>query len=163
MKFINIKTDSEIKILADLACEIWHEYWPTLLSNEQINYMVNKFQSFDSIKNQIQYNSYTYNIIQDNENIIGYYGISEEKNFIFLSKLYIKKEYRNQGYGKKIFENIKQTAKSLNKKYIKLTVNKYNTNTIEAYLKWGLKKTDKAVTDIGNGFVMDDYIMEYYL
>ena len=50
-----------------------------------------------------------------------------------------------------------------NKQSIQLTVNKNNTNTIKAYEKWGFKTIDSAVTDIGSGFVMDDYIMEYYL
>ena len=44
---------------------------------------------------------------------------------------------------------------------IRLTVNKYNQYTIDAYNKWGFKTVDSVVTDIGNGFVMDDYIMEY--
>ena len=44
---------------------------------------------------------------------------------------------------------------------IRLTVNKYNQNTIYAYLKWGFKTIDAVVTDIGSGFVMDDYIMSW--
>ena len=46
-------------------------------------------------------------------------------------------------------------------KSIQLTVNKYNTNTISAYKKWGFEIIDSVVTDIGEGFVMDDYIMEW--
>lgn len=45
-------------------------------------------------------------------------------------------------------------------KKIQLTVNKHNINSINAYKKWGFKTIDSVVTDIGSGFVMDDYIME---
>jgi hypothetical protein len=52
-------------------------------------------------------------------------------------------------------------AKEHNKTSIRLTVNKYNNTTIKAYEKWGFSTINDVVTDIGNDFVMDDYIMEY--
>jgi RimJ/RimL family protein N-acetyltransferase len=45
-------------------------------------------------------------------------------------------------------------------KSIDLTVNKYNTNSIKAYEKMGFEKIDSVVMDIGNGYVMDDYVMK---
>ena len=80
---------------------------------------------------------------------------------MFLSKLYIKKEFRHNGLGTKAFDFIKDYAIKNNFNKIQLTVNKYNENTINAYIKWGFKTIDSVVTDIGNNFVMDDYIMEY--
>ncbi len=163
MNFINIKTDEEVQKLADLASEIWHEYWTVILKPEQIDYMVEKFQSFNAMKDQLENDRYIYNILEDNGNIIGYFGVSVKDDYLFLSKLYIKKDFRGLGCGKQAFNKIKQTAQQYNKKSIQLTVNKYNTNTIKAYEKWGFKEIDAVVTDIGNGFVMDDYIMEFSL
>ena len=163
MNFINIKTDEEIKLLTDLAGEIWHEYWPILLSDAQIDYMVNKFQSYRAIKNQINSEGYIYNIIEENSEVCGYFGIHPEKEKLFLSKLYVKKEFRHMGIGAGAFAKICEIANELNKKSIYLTVNKHNTNTISAYKKWGFKTINSVVTDIGQGFVMDDYIMEYSL
>lgn len=48
MEFLEVKKD-EIKELAQLAGEIWHEYWPCILTEAQINYMVEKFQSEKAI------------------------------------------------------------------------------------------------------------------
>ncbi len=163
MNYLNIKTEDEIQNLADLASEIWHEYWTAILKPEQIDYMVEKFQSFNAIKNQLENDRYIYNILEDSGNIIGYFGVSVKDNYLFLSKLYIKKDFRGLGCGKQAFNKIKQIAQQYNKKSIQLTVNKYNTNTIKAYEKWGFKEIDAVVTDIGNGFVMDDYIMEFSL
>ncbi len=148
----------DIKELAALASKIWHEYWPVILSSEQINYMVEKFQSERAIKNQIENENYTYYFINENGENIGYFGISDKKDYIFLSKLYIYGSNRHKGIGTKAFEKIKELAEG---KKITLTVNKYNLNTINAYKKWGFKILDSVVTDIGNNFVMDDYIMEY--
>ncbi len=163
MNFINIKIDAEIKNLASLASEIWHEYWTVILSAEQIDYMVEKFQSKESIERQIKEEKYIYNILEDCGNIIGYFGISPKDDYLFLSKLYIKKDFRGLGCGKQAFNRIKQLALQFNKTKIRLTVNKNNTNTIKAYEKWGFKQIDAVVTDIGNGFVMDDYILEFSL
>lgn len=65
MNFIDIQTDEEIQKLVKLAFEIWHEYWTVILSQAQIDYMVDKFQSYDAIKNQIENDKYIYNIFQD--------------------------------------------------------------------------------------------------
>lgn len=158
VEFIEVKN---ITKLANLASEIWHEYWVEILTPEQIDYMVENFQSEKSISNQIKNENYIYFFINvDNENA-GYIGLSKKQDHMFLSKLYIKKEFRHKGLGTKAFDFIKNFAKENNYKNIILTVNKYNTNTINAYKKWQFKEIDSVVTDIGNGFVMDDYIMEY--
>lgn len=163
MNYLNVKTDEEINQLATLASSIWHEYWTIILSAEQIDYMVEKFQSYNAIKKQLENDRYIYNIMEDNENIIGYFGVSLKEDYLFLSKLYIKKDFRGLGCGKQAFNKIKQLALQYNKKSIQLTVNKNNINTIKAYEKWGFKIINAVVTDIGNGFVMDDYIMEFTL
>ncbi|MCM1265569.1 MAG: GNAT family N-acetyltransferase [Candidatus Gastranaerophilales bacterium] len=155
LKFYKVE---DIEELAKLAYDIWHEYWTIILSPEQIDYMVEKFQSKKAILKQIQEENYTYYFINFDDKNIGYIGVSDKKDYLFLSKLYISKDFRNKGIGSKAFEFIKTIAKEKN---IRLTVNKYNQNTINAYNKWGFKTIDSVVTDIGSGFVMDDYIMEY--
>ena len=156
MNLIEVK-EKNIKTLAKLTDEIWHEYWPCILSEKQINYMVEKFQSENAIINQMKNENYKYYFINYENKNVGYVGISPHSDYLFLSKLYVKKEFRHKGIGKAVFEKIKDFGFDK----IQLTVNKYNKNTIDAYLKYGFKIIDSVVSDIGNGFVMDDYIMEY--
>ena len=153
----------EIPNLAELANNIWHEYWPCILSNEQIDYMVDKFQSKEAILNQLIHEKYSYYFVIIDEQICGYVGLALKDKYLFLSKLYLLKDFRHKGIGNLVIQEIKQIAQKEKFKSIQLTVNKYNTNTIEAYKKYGFKVIDQVVTDIGNGFVMDDYIMEYTL
>ena len=162
VEFIEVK-NADIKELAALASDIWHEYWPALLSSQQIDYMVDKFQSENAIIRQYQNENYTYYFITESGLNIGYFGISEQQDYLFLSKLYLSKEYRAKGIGTKTFNKVKELAVSKNYKEIRLTVNKYNQNSIKAYLKWGFEVIDSVVTDIGSGFVMDDYIMSWKL
>ena len=41
-----------------------------------------------------------------------------------------------------------------------LTVNKYNEMGIRAYQAKGFETIESVETDIGRGFIMDDYVME---
>lgn len=155
---------AELKNLTDLARlahTIWFEYWGIILEKGQITYMVDKFQSEHAMKNQIENENYSYYFINLNNQNAGYFGVADNDDYLFLSKLYLLKDYRGKGLGHKAFDKIVQIAKSLNHNKIRLTVNKYNTNTIKAYEQWGFKTIDDVVTDIGEGYVMDDYIMEY--
>lgn len=158
IEFEKITTEEQIKTFAKTADEIWHEYFGFIITEEQINYMLDKFQSFDAVKKQIEdgYEYYFLRTLSDGK-IAGYTGICVNDEELFLSKLYIKKEYRNSGLGRKTFEFLK-TFKAPK---IRLTVNKYNDSTIAAYQKWGFSTVDSVVTDIGRGYVMDDYILEY--
>ena len=63
--------------------------------------------------------------------------------------------------GRFAFDKIKGLDKIFVDWSIRLTVNKNNKKTINAYLKDRFAIIYKAVTDIGSGFVMDDYIMSY--
>lgn len=155
---IEFEKVENIEELASLASAIWHEYWTCILSPEQIDYMVENFQSEKAIKTQIENDNYTYYFILSDKVKAGYFGVSDKGDYLFLSKLYIKNEFRHKGIGTIAFEKIKQIADG---RKIQLTVNKYNSNTIKAYEKWGFKIVDAVVSDIGSGFVMDDYIMVY--
>ncbi len=160
VRFIKVE-ENDVVELADLAFEIWHEYWVRILSLAQIDYMVEKFQSEKAILNQMKSENYIYFFINVENMNIGYFGISLKEDYLFLSKLYIKEDFRHSGFGTKAFEFIKEFALDKHYKRIILTVNKYNRNSIEAYLKWGFQSIDAVETQIGEGFIMDDYIMEY--
>lgn len=159
MNYNRVKTHEEIKDLAAMADEIWHEYFVCILSNEQIDYMVNKFQSYKAMKEQIS-NHYEYYIINIDNEDVGYFCIKEEDNAMFLSKLYLKKIHRGKGYASKTIKHLKNEAVVRDLSKIWLTVNKYNEHTIKVYKNKGFKITKEQVADIGQGYVMDDYIME---
>lgn len=67
---------------------------------------------------------------------------------------------RGKGLGRAGIEFAEKYAINHGFNRIRLTVNKYNMTSVYVYNNLGFKKIDEAVTDIGNGFVMDDYIME---
>lgn len=165
VQFYPVRTAMDIALLARLANEVWHEFFRTILSEAQIIYMVERFQSIPAITAQLQTQGYTYYLltIKDGTLPIGYMGIKPEAERMFLSKLYILKPWRGKGYASAAFAFLRARCEEAGLPAVYLTVNKQNTNSIAIYQKKGFVIIDTAVTDIGGGFVMDDYIMEWSL
>lgn len=160
INFEQVITKDQIKVLADTANIIWHEAFINIITLEQIEYMIEKFQSFNALSEAINKNNYKYYLIKSDNVVMGYTGLHEENGKLFLSKLYILKEYRGKQVSSKTFEFIESFAKERKLKSVWLTVNRNNSHAIEVYKHKGFVITRTQVADIGNGFVMDDYIFE---
>lgn len=155
---------SGLQEVAELAEKIWHECFTGILSEEQIDYMVEKFQPFSAMCDQTETQGYTYLSVRSDGGLCGYIGIKpEEGSRFFLSKLYLRKDKRGKGIASEMLERVIEEAKSAGKSSVYLTVNKHNRHAIDVYIKKGFRMVGEAVTDIGSGFVMDDYIMEYFI
>lgn len=163
IKMVRVEDDESIQKLAEVANEVWHQHFSTILSLEQIDYMVDKFQSVKAMTEQIRCSGYEYYFIVVDGVTVGYTGIHPEEGRLFLSKLYILKKYRGNQYASHVFEFLKELCKERGLQAIWLTVNRYNYDTIHIYEKKGFQTIRTQVADIGNGFVMDDYIMELKL
>ncbi|WP_068545242.1 GNAT family N-acetyltransferase [Thalassotalea crassostreae] len=153
----------DINTVVNLADVIWHQHYTPIIGREQVLYMLDKFHTATAVNEQIHEQNFQYYLIQYQGNNVGYLAIQQRKQELFLSKIYLLSSMRGKGIGKQAMEFIKEQAKSLNCEAISLTVNKHNTDTIAAYKKIGFVKTGEAVFDIGNSFVMDDYLMSLSL
>jgi GNAT superfamily N-acetyltransferase len=159
LEFKEVTSDEDIRDVADTAKGIWHEWFPDIISEEQIDYMVEKFQSFDALKSQISEEGYHYFAVKLDGLTAGYYGICKKADgSLFLSKLYLKKEMRGKGLASLMFKEVKRFARRNGCEMIWLTVNKGNAHAISVYKHLGMRIIREEVTDIGGGFVMDDYV-----
>ena len=165
MQYLPVKTDEDITTLAGIAHDIWFEYWPDHIGLAQVEYMVDKFQSKSAITRAINVDGYLYFILVGEEGTVGYTGvhIEKEEGRLFLSKLYLYKPERGKGYASKTMRFLVELCKENGLSSIYLTVNKGNDLAIRAYLGMDFKTIDSVETDIGKGFIMDDYIMEKQL
>lgn len=161
LNFTEAVTDAQIEAAAALADEIWHEFFPSVLSAEQIDYMVEKFQSAHAMKEQKASEGYKYFLLFGGGERVGYTAIKHDSDGrLFLSKLYVKKEHRGKSYATEVFEFLKRYCRENGLSAVWLTVNKHNKIAISVYEKRGFRKIGEGVTDIGNGFVMDDYYFQ---
>lgn len=159
VEFIPVDSAELIKEVCQLAEEIWKEHFISIIGEGQVKYMLEKFQSFDSIRNNIEKDGYRYFIMSAGNDNIGYTSIHSEKEAIFLSKLYIRKDMRGKGISRKAVDFIKNICRQEKLDSIWLTVNRNNADTINIYKRLGFEIEKTQVTDIGGGYVMDDYVM----
>lgn len=162
VKFIRIEDFEGQRALEALAHEIWNEYFPPIIGQAQVDYMLEKFSSLEAIQRQTQ-EGYQYYFITQSGETAGYLTIKIDGDELFLSKLYIKAEHRGSGLGRLAMQFIRRQAENSASKYIRLTVNRDNASSIKAYEKMGFKTIEEKVMDIGSGFVMDDFIMRLEL
>ena len=157
-----IKANTEhIPIIIDLTKKIWPVAYGEILSKAQLDYMINKFYNETALRELIQKGHVFYLAQDDNGKDVGFvsYEINSEPNKTKIHKIYVLPETQGTGLGRQFFELVKEKAIENHQKSIFLNVNKYN-NAIHFYTKLGFTKVKDEVIDIGNGYVMDDYVME---
>ena len=175
VSFVPVSTPEDQERLAELAGRIWREYWPAIIGESQTEYMVANFQSLEAIRRDMAKAEEPYEywfVVSDaadahggdacEPHVVGYTGghVEAATNRFFISKIYLFADARGHGYARRVVEFYEDLcfARGLDAMY--LTVNKYNELGIRAYQGTGFETIDSVETDIGEGFIMDDYIME---
>ena len=152
-------TDDEVRAVAALADEIWHEHFTPIIGADQVAYMLRTLQSFDPIKKQIA-QGYEYFLLEEDGARVGYSAVHAEDGALFLSKLYLRSTCRGKGYASRVMAYYISLCRKRGLGRIWLTCNRFNANSLKVYEHLGFRKIREEKADIGNGFFMDDYIME---
>lgn len=152
---------NDFQQLYKLASEIWNDNYKGIISQEQIDYMLNMMYNSERLQHDLD-EEYQWEFISYNNNHIGYLAyVIKNDNRVFLSKVYLKTSVQGLGLGKLALNRVKEYAKNNNCEAVYLTVNKGNIKGVRAYKKSGFTIIAEEITDIGNGYVMDDYIFEH--
>jgi ribosomal protein S18 acetylase RimI-like enzyme len=77
-----------------------------------------------------------------------------------LEQLYLLESFRGKGLGRLMIRRVDTVARVKNLQSIILQVNKQNADSISIYRKAEFQVRESAIFDIGNGYFMDDYIMQ---
>lgn len=158
MKIVLVE-QSLINLTSRFASEVFIDYYSSLIGETQATYMAKLFLSENAIEKLIN-DGAIFKLVIENDELVGFTEYKLEKERVFLSKLYVRKDKRHKGIGKLMLDDCKSYALSNNVHKIYLTVNKGNTPSINIYNHLGFKQIDAVINDIGNNYVMDDYIME---
>jgi GNAT superfamily N-acetyltransferase len=156
---LRLDDNEGISEVVRLAHIIWPEHYLGIITQAQIDYMLACFQSAAAISAQLQ-QGYEYFLLGCDGVNVGYAAVRVESDRrLFISKLYVVKEMRNQGLGRFTLVHLRQLAQHRQLNTLWLTVNKHNP-ALQAYLCWGFCKVAEVVTQIGQGYVMDDFRLE---
>ena len=152
---------NDIKTIQEITNITWPITYGEILSKEQLDYMLGLFYSEEALAKQIENKEQLFYLISDSESIIGFIGIEHNyKNEAItkIHKIYLLPETQGKGIGKKVFDEIQNMALENNSKGLLLNVNRYNT-ALGFYKKIGFEVVEEVNIEIGNGYLMEDYVM----
>lgn len=152
--------EKNIHLLNPLAKEIWNDAYKEVLSQDQIDYMLEMMYNVDKVNEGIA-NGEIWEIVKVDNVPSGYLHYKfDENNTVFLSKIYIKTNDKTKGVGQAMMNHVIEYANDVKANAVQLTVNKENARAIRFYEKNGFKNIESKTFDIGSGYVMDDYIYQ---
>lgn len=161
---INIATETDIDKIRELAKTSWNSAYAKIISQEQIDYMLGEMYSRAEILAQMKNPNYHYFLINFNEISAGFIGFENhyEPETTKLHRIYLLDEFKGKGLGKYALSFLKEKVRKIDDHRIILNVNKENSAK-KMYESQGFSIYDEIILDIGNGYIMDDYLMEFIL
>ena len=159
-----IASKEQLHIVRDLAYRIWPDTYGATHTNAALDYMLSKFYAVDALEQQME-NGHVFVLAEENNTFVGFVAyelFSEDTNSAKIHKLYVLPQTQGKGIGKALVDFVKEEAIINKNKKLFLNVNKLN-KAKDFYHRYGFTLTKDIVIDIGEGFVMDDYVMELTL
>jgi len=153
--------EEDIQLIRDIADATWPDTYLRLIGQQQIDYMLEKMYSRGELLKQFM-DGHTFLIAEEGEHEYGFAGYSiadHEARIYKLHKLYVLPSAHGKGVGKILINEVFNQVRDAGGSALQLNVNKQN-KAKEFYLKAGFTVKESVKIDIGNGFFMDDYIME---
>ena len=153
-------TINDIELIRELTFKVWPQTYSSIISKEQIDYMLEMMYSNKSLALQMAEGS-QFIIVQDTKKPVGFASYKPVAiNIYKLDKIYILQTQQGKGIGKFVIDYILQQIKDRGAESLQLQVNRNNINAKLFYEKIGFRIIQEADFEIGNGYFMNDFIME---
>ncbi len=152
--------ETDIHVISTLAHAIWPDTYGNILGEAQLHYMLNLFYSHDSLAKQFA-EGHEFLIALMNAETVGFasYSHGDKVGIYKVHKLYVHPMLHGKGYGKALLDKIVEDIKPLSAHTLQLNVNRQN-RAIDFYKRYGFHIAGEEDIAIGEGFFMNDYVME---
>lgn len=163
LKLISV-SKSNLEQIRDLAHQVWPQTYASILSDRQIEYMMDMMYSNDSLLKDFE-NGILFYLFEYNQQNIGFTGIElnyNNLNQLHIHKIYVLPDFQFMGLGKKAMIQIQELAENHDINSISLNVNRNNLAK-NFYLKMGYFIEKEVDIEIGESFLMQDYVMRKLL
>lgn len=160
MYHIKAATINDIPVIQELTEKIWRPTYQDINTPEQIDYMIEMMYSTSALNKQITELGHRFVILLDDNVPIGFasYSTTDAPGIFKLQKIYLDGSYQGKGVGKLLLQEVVDQVKDRGAHTLELNVNRLNKAKF-FYEKQGFSIFQEKKTDIGNGFIMDDYVM----
>ena len=152
----------DFKTIREIAYKSWPNTYGSILSKEQIDYMLDLFYSEETLLENLNEKGHRFLLVNEGEVCLGF--ASYEHNYLNqkctrLHKIYLLPEAQGKGAGKLLIEAVENLAKKNQSVVVSLNVNKFN-KAISFYKKIGFEVVSDEEILLEHGYKMEDYKME---
>jgi ribosomal protein S18 acetylase RimI-like enzyme len=149
----------DLPVVERLAQEIWPGTYSAILSPDQLQYMMNLIYSRASL--QQQFRQHRFLLAELNHEPVGFasYGPADTPGTYKLHKIYVHPKTQGKGIGKSIIDFVVEQLHTQQGKILRLNVDRYN-KARQFYERLDFAVIKEEDIDIGNGYFMNDYVME---
>lgn len=149
----------DLELIAGLATRIWYDHYVPIIGVEQVRYMLELMYSEDSLREQMHVKNHHFYIVETESGAVGFVSLHEQApGDWFLNKFYILQDRSGRGLGTAVLRALHELLQPTR---ITLTVNRQNYKSINFYFKNGFTIQRVADFDIGQGYVMNDFVMTW--
>jgi ribosomal protein S18 acetylase RimI-like enzyme len=150
----------DYEAVLEMAKVVWPHTYGKILTAEQLDFMFDMMYSREAYSEQLLLKNHQFLLAKQNGKFTGF--ASFELNYLAgtakIHKLYVLPDTQGSGVGKILMSKIENIARTNNNNRITLNVNRFNP-AVNFYFKSGFKKAGEEDINIGNGYLMEDYIM----
>jgi diamine N-acetyltransferase len=155
-------TTNDIPVIRSLATEIWNEHYISIITQEQIDYMLQEWYAETTLFRQMTEQGHFFWLInaEPHQGAVGFIALTSqlEPGAYYLNKFYIHS--RARGIGAEVFRRI--TAQLPDITQLRLNVNRRNFKSVNFYFKMGFVIESCYELPVGDRFRMDDFIMVWH-
>lgn len=162
MIFIDQATVKDIPVIQEIAHTTWYPTFENILSKEQIGYMLEMMYSTQSLLKQIEFKKHKFYLAKDNNRVLGFISIElnyQNQSIAKIHKIYILPSAQGKGIGKVLIKKAEELALENHQTSITLNVNRFN-QALNFYTRLGYENIKSEDIDIGNGYLMEDFVLE---
>ncbi len=154
-------TEADLLTIQALAHEIWHAVYPDIIGLPQIEYMLERMYSLATLRREFAEGRVRHALVLRGEEPVGYLSWEADAaaRTVQLHKIYLKPSLHGMGVGGRALAWVEERTREAGLAHLRLRVNRGNSPAIRAYRRAGFEFEEEVCSDIGGGFVMDDYVM----
>ena len=160
---ISVARADQLPIIASLAHDIWHRYYPSIISKAQIDYMLRERYSAEALTQRFAGRGNVLLIAWLGPLAVGFACLSvaeEAMDEASLDAFYLHPDHHRRGFGTIFMEQVVAHLDGQPQITLVLNVNRQNITAINFYFRVGFTLRSAVNVDLGHGFIGNDFVME---
>lgn len=158
---IRLLKRDELYMVQDVAHATWPSTFAEILTLEQIEYMLDWMYNNQRLVENLELGHEFYGFFE-NDKVVGFMEVEpsiQASSVLKIHKLYVLPSLQGSGIGRQLILQAITSAKVHKNNSVTLNVNRFN-KAVTFYQKIGFSILKEEDISIGNGFLMEDYVMQ---